>query len=401
MKPRYVRRMHELPLLKECELQKLRVIERALTELSAADAATMLRLSPRQVFRLKAKVRSQGPQGIVHGNTGHQPAIAKPPALHNRVLALYRREFRDYGVTHFVEALHEEYDIPVSYDTARRWLRAAEMGPDPHTVRSHHRHRRERRSRFGEWLFLDGSPHHWFGPDRPKSTLILATDDATGKPLYGLFEPQETLNGCFQVLYHVFQQYGLPGTLYLDRAGQFTTTRHGGTHRFQRDDRPTHFEIAMEALAIQLIFADSPQARGRGERINGTFQRRLVPELRRAGITEREPANAYLNDNFIPGIARRFGVAPRETMPAFRKAPAGLDLRTVLCAKATREVSNDNTISYKAQRYQLLPTPRSACVVGGQVQVQEWFDESVHVFHRLTGEIQTRRLSPRPKPSMT
>jgi transposase len=383
--------MHESLLLRENELQKLRVVQRALTDLSAAGAATMLDLSPRQVFRLKAKVRALGLQGIIHGNTGRRPAIAKPAAIHNRVVTLYRREFYDYDITHFVEALDEEYRIPVSYDTVRRWLRAADLGPRQHRVRVHHRHRRERRPGFGEWLFLDGSPHYWFGPDRPQATLVLATDDATGKPLYGLFAPQETLAGCFQVLYHVIQQYGLPGTLYLDHAGQFTTTRHGGVHRFQRDDKPTHFEVAMDALAIQLIFADSPQARGRGERINGTFQRRLVPELRRAGITGPEPATTYLNDKFIPGIARRFGVAPRDSRPAFRKPPAHLDLRTVLCAKSTRSVSNDNTISFNAQTFQLLPTTYCPSLVGGRVQVQQWFDDTIHIFHpSIKGEVRWR-----------
>ena len=376
--------MRELLLLKENELQRLRVIRRALTDLSATGAATMLDLSPRQVFRLKAKVRALGPRGVIHGNTGRRPAIAKPATVHNRVVTLYDREFYDYDITHFVEALDEEYHLPVSYDTVRRWLRAANSGPRRHRVCVHHRHRRERRLRFGEWLFLDGSPHHWLGPERPQATLILATDDATGKPLYGSFAPQETLNGCFQVLYHVIRQYGLPGALYLDRAGQFTTTRHGGTHVFQRDDKPTHFEIAMQTLAVQLIFADSPQARGRGERINGTFQRRLVPELRRAGITEPEPATSYLNDEFIPGIARRFGVAPKDPSPAFRRPPAHLDLRTVLCAKSTRSVSNDNTISFNSQTLQLLPTRYCPSLVGARVQVQEWFDDTIHISHPST-----------------
>jgi transposase len=394
--------MHDLLLLREHELQRLSVIKRALSDLSATGAATMLRLSPRQVFRLKAKVREQGTRGIIHGNTGRRPAIAKPQAIHHRVLTLYRQEFYDYDITHFVEALAEECHVPVSYDTVRRWLRAANLGPHQHRLHVHHRLRRERRPRFGEWLFLDGSPHHWFGPDRPQSTLILATDDATGKPLYGLFAPQETLNACFQVLYHVSLQYGLPGALYLDHASQFTTTRHGGTHRFQRDDKPTHFEIAMQTLAIQLIFADSPQARGRGERINGTFQRRLVPELRRAGITEPEPATAFLNDKFIPGITRRFGVVPKDPRSAFRKPPSHLDLRTVLCAKTPRTVSGDNTISYGSQTYQLLPTRYNVSLVGGHVQVQEWFDGSIHVFHpSRKDEVRIRRVPARPAQGMT
>lgn len=368
-------------------MQRLRVIERALSDLSAAEAAVMLGLSPRQIFRLKAAVRARGPQGIVHGNTGRQPAIAKPRVLHSRVIALYRKDFFDYNALHFTETLNEEYSIPISYDTVRRWLLAAEISLRQHRTKVCHRCRRERKARFGEMLFLDGSPHHWLGTARPKVTLMLATDDATGNPLYGLFAPQETLNACFEVLYHVFRRHGLPGTLYLDKAGQFTTTRHGGVYRFQRDDKPTHFEIAMQALAVQLIFANSPQARGRGERINGTFQGRLVAELRRNGITESEPATTYLNDTFIPGIVHRFGVKPRDTRPAFRKLPPGVDLRKVLCASTTREVSNDNTITYEARRYQLLPTHRSVCVTGSQVKVQAWFDGSLHVFHERTGEI--------------
>ena len=387
-------------------MQRLRVIERALSDLSAAEAAMMLELSPRQVFRLKAAVRAHGPQGIVHGNTGRQPAIAKPEDLHNRIIALYRREFFDYNAIHFTEALNEEYSIPISYDTVRRWLLAADISLRQHRANVCHRRRRERKAQFGEMLFLDGSPHHWLGTARPKVTLILATDDATGNPLHGLFALQETLNVCFEVLYQVFRCHGLPGTLYLDKASQFTTTRHGGTHVFQRDDKPTHFELAMRALAIQLIFADSPQARGRGERINGTFQGRLVAELRRKGITESEPATAYLNDTFIPDIVRRFGVKPRNAQPAFRKLQPGVDLRQVLCASTTREVSNDNTITYETRRYQLLPTHRSVCVAGSQVKVQAWFDGSLHVFHERTGEIDiqpaarspqtTRRTARRP-----
>jgi len=384
--------MDQLPLFGEHHLQKLRVIERTLSDLSVAEAAMMLDLSRRQVFRLKAAVRASGPFGIIHGNTGRPSAIAKPPALHDHVIELYRNEFFDYNATHFTEALNEECGITIGYSTVLRWLRGADISLRQHRANVCHRCRRERRARFGEWLFLDGSPHHWLGLTRPKVTLILATDDATGRPLYGGFFPQETLAGCFEVLYYVFRHHGLPGTLYLDKAGQFTTTRRGGTYRFQRDDQPTHFELAMRALAVHIIFADSPQARGRGERINGTFQGRLVAELRRKGIADPGPATVYLNDTFIPDIARRFGVKPRDPRPAFRKPPEHVDLRTVLCARATREVSNDNTISYGAQEYQLLPTRRSTCIAGSQVQVQEWFDGSVHVFHHRTGELGTRKL---------
>jgi len=218
-------------------------------------------------------------------------------------------------------------------------------------------------------------------------TLILATDDATGQPLYGRFKPHETRDGCFEVFYHVALRHGLPESRYLDRASQFTTTRHGGIHAHQVGEEPTAFEIAMEKLKVQLIFANSPQARGRGERMNGTFQGRLVAELRHEQITAAPAADQYLNSKFIPRIARRFGVLPRDPQTAFRPIPAGLDLRTVLCAESLRTVSSDNTIVLHGYRYQLQPPRVCSTLTYCRVRVQEWFDQSVHVYHQHFGEI--------------
>jgi len=392
--------MDESPLrLKEHELVRLRVIETTFSDRAARDAAAMLRLSVRQVFRLKARVRAQGARGVIHGNTGRRPANAKAVSLHQRIMELHETQYPKYNDYHFAEALEEEHQLKVKPETLRRWLRSANIpAKRRHHSQSNHRRRRERRARFGELVFIDGSPHPWLGPALPSRTLILATDDATGMPLYGQFEPQETLAGCFSVFYHVGRRYGLPAALYLDRAGQFTTTRHGGTHVLQRDDKPTHFEIAMQTLAVQLIFADSPQARGRGERINQSFQDRLVAELDHHHITDPARATDYLNRVFIPKYANRFGVKPRDSNSAFRPIPEGLDLRTVLCAKTTREVANDNTISYQGQIYQLKPNTRTVCIAGTKVSVQEWFDGSIHVRHERAGSIpvQERTLPTRP-----
>ena len=143
----------------------------------------------------------------------------------------------------------------------------------------------------------------------------------------------------------------------------------------------------MHRLAVELIFADSPQARGRGERINGSFQDRLVAELDHHHITDPVKATHYLNRVFIPKYAKRFGVKPRDPSPAFRPIPEGLDLHTILCAKSTREVQNDNTISYHGRSYQLKPNIRSVASAGSQVSVQEWFDGSIHVRHERAGTI--------------
>jgi hypothetical protein len=355
---------------------------------SVAEVARSIGLSPRQVFRLKAQCRILGPEAVDHGNRGRPSPHAAPDWIHQQVLQIFQDEFADLDITYtqFSEIARDEYAIPVSAETIRRWLIDAGLGHKPHRTRRHRRFRL-RSARRGDMLFLDGSPHRWFGPEHPRSTLILASDDATGAPLYGLFEAQESLNGCFQALYHVASRWGLPGCLYLDRAGQFTTTRHGGIHRPQSAAQPTAFEIAMRRLGIELIFANSPQARGRGERLNRSFQNRLVVELRRAGIATYQAATDYVNEQFIPRYTERFAVEPRNPASGFRPVPAGTDLRRTLCRETTRNVNSDNTIVLHRYRYQLKPPTgvRSLCYC--RLTVQEWFDGSVHIFHPHFGEI--------------
>lgn len=374
------------------EMKRFSIIQQTINAaLSTSTAAKMLGLSRRQVFRLKAAVQARSTQGIRHGNCGRSPANAKPRRLRHQVLSIYQHECFDYNFAHFTETLADEFSIHLSRETVRCWLRAKTLGPKQYHSHRHRRHR-NRKPRFGMMLFLDGSPHPWLGSDSPKLTLILCTDDATGRPLYGAFLPQETLNGCFEVLYHVFRRYGLPESLYLDRASQFTTTRHGGTHRFQRDDQLTHFEKAMQTLAVELIFANSPQARGRGERINGSFQGRLVAELRRAGIKTASAATDYLNRTFIPKYAKRFAVKPADSVSAFRPVPKNLNLHTILCAHHRRNVDNGNTITLHGTRHQLLPSRRTVRLTATDVDVQEWFDGNVHIFHPSAGEIPNRNL---------
>ena len=360
---------------------------------TAERVAEVLHLTVRQVFRLKAKVKAAGRAGLVHGNTGRKPAIALPDTLRRRVVDLYATDFADhkYNYAHFTDTLAEEYQIGVSRETIRYWLREASLG---HKVKRYYQHRlkRERKARMGQLLFLDGSPHRWFGPGYHKSTLILATDDATGAPLYGILRPQEDRNGCFAVFCQVAQQWGLPDVLYLDRGSVFKTTRHEGIHVKQTGEDETAFQIAMRKLGVAIIFAQTPQARGRGERINGSFQGRLVAELSRQGIHDYEPANKYLNEQFIPRYRKRFAVAPRDPNSAFRPAPIGLDLRQVLCKESLRQVHSDNTIRLNGRTYQLHP-PRSCEVLyGATVTVQEWFDDTIHTCYKTVGEIRNQLL---------
>ena len=348
------------------------------------EAALALGLSIRQVQRIKKKVAQQGPEGILHGNKGRGPSHAFSIEKKGRVVKLAKERYFDFNFSHLSEIMEEEEDIKINRETLRQWLRPLGFGGKVRK-QPHHRKRRKRSSRQGELLFLDGSPHLWFGTE--SSTLILATDDATGKPLYGLFQKEEDLDGCLLVCIEVCRVYGLPAGFYLDRASQFTTTRHGGIHVAQSDQKPTQFERAMKELGTGLTFAHSPQARGRGERINGTFQDRLVSELRLRGINNAQDATIYLNQTFIPRYCRRFGVEPEDKISAWRSPPHETNILNILCKRFQRTVKNDNTISVNGQILQLLPTRSRPHFVRAKVTVNLWVNGSWHVFHPTVGEL--------------
>lgn len=383
---------HEV-MLKMEEAIRLGILRQTLAGvMTVQDAAQSLHLSERQIYRLRSRMKCEGEACLRHGNRDRTSSQAKPETLRRRVIELYRTEYDGYNFTHFSEALSDEHGIRLSDETIRRWLRAEQLGGNIRRTRKH-RKRRERKAREGELLFLDGSPHHWFGDEEPACTLLLVCDDATGKPLAGLFRDQEDRDGCFLVMAAVFKAYGLPNALYLDRASQFKTTRHEGLHSRHVTPGPTHFQRAMEELGVHLIFSHSPQARGRIERLNGVFQDRLIAELRHHGITTLPEANRYLNKRFIPAYVKRFAVKPRDPRPAWKPIPEGLDLFDVMCVKEFRVVANDNTISYQGSLYQLQPAHGRTHFVKAKVEVRSRPDGGIQIHHPKLGRIPARKIN--------
>jgi hypothetical protein len=181
---------------------------------------------------------------------------------------------------------------------------------------------------------------------------------------------------------------------YLDRGSQFVTTDHLAALQ-GRPIPPTAFQVAMKTLHIDLIFAHSPQARGRGERINGSFQNRLVAELVRFGIHDCKRATRYLNQVFIPRYCRRFARPAAEATPAWRPVDPALHLPSILCAKHTRIVSNDNTIAFGGALYQVEPPPGRYHLVHAKVEVQQRFDGSIHLVHPRLGELSMKKVARR------
>ena len=226
---------------------------------------------------------------------------------------------------------------------------------------------------------VDGSHHRWLGDDGPPFALLLAVDDATGIVVNALFCEQENTRDYFLLMRELIQRYGVPIALYTDRHSVFKNVPGSG-----RAGAPTQFSRAMDELGIQMVFALSPQAKGRVERTAGTFQDRLVTELRLAGAVTIEEANALLKE-FLDRFNARFGVPAQHPEAAYRPLGPGVCLDTALCFRHSRRVARDNTVKYRWRTLQLLPGTERRSYAGAVVDVLEGLDGQLAVRYR--GEI--------------
>jgi hypothetical protein len=234
-------------------------------------------------------------------------------------------------------------------------------------------------------LQLDGSPHPWLEGRGPRLTLVVAVDDATNEVVNAVFREQEDDAGYFEVLLELIQTYGLPQALYTDRHTIFQSPKQPTLEQELAGERPrSQFGRAMDELAIEMISANSPQAKGRVERFLGTLQDRLVKELREAGACTLEQANQVLK-RFLPKLNARFGLAPAQETSAYRPWPQGLKPEEVFCFKHYRSVSNDNTISFDGKRLQIPPGPDRVSYARARVEVQQRLDGSLAIcYHGRT-----------------
>jgi transposase len=347
----------------------LRALSGTLTWLQAAD---ILGIDPRSLRRWRARYAADEQLGLYDRRQLPSPRKA-PIAQVQKLLRLYRETYRGFNMRHFHHLLRRDHGVTLSYSFVRLALQEAGL-VSKRRARGRHRRRREPRPRFGELLHLDGSPHAWLAlrPD-DRQTLIAVLDDATKRLLYAQLWPAENLAAVMAALAHVFGTCGLPVALYTDRASwAFHTPKAGGP---VDRDHLTHVGRALARLGIEHIGAYSPQARGRGERLNRTMQDRLVNELRLAGITGREPANAYLRDRFIADYNATFTRRPADPASAF--VPLGaLDLDQVLCEEEERTVAPDNTVTFDGVRLQISKHPGHPTWAGRRIIVRRHYDGS-------------------------
>jgi transposase len=326
---------------------------------TAAEGAEKLGLSLRQMRRLLAACRRDGPSALVHGNRGRATARRLSPGLREQVVGLVKSSYSDYNDYHLAEILAEEHDIILSRSSVRRIRRGAGV-PGPRKRRSpRHRSQRPRSARRGMLLQIDGSDHAWLENRGPKLSLLAAIDDATGEVVWAVFRPEEDAVGYFLLLQHILQTHGLPEAVYADRHTIFQSPKKATIAEELAGKLPrSQFGRLLDELDILLIKAHSPQAKGRIERLFGTLQDRLVKALRQAGATSLEEANQVL-PGFLSRFNARFAVPPAEEPSAYRPWPTGLKPEDVLCFKHERVVANDNAISFSGQRLSIEPgSPR-------------------------------------------
>lgn len=326
----------EIITLTTKELRRLEVLQGLATgSLQQAEASRLLGLSIRQVKRLCRRYRQGGVSALASCRRNRPPNNALDPALRGRVLDIYRARYDDFGPTLAVEKLQQRDAITISRETLRQWLIAENLW-HPHQQKARPRPPRARRTCFGELVQIDGSPHDWFEKRGPRCTLLLAIDDATGCVGAARLVKAETTNGYFGLLEQYFTKHGLPEAFYSDRHSIFRIN----TPLVQ--ERQTQLARALHELDIELICANSPQAKGRVERANRTFQDRLVKEMRLLAISDLDAANAYL-PSFIEEHNARFAKAPVLEFDAHRSAePFDLDL--ILCQRSERTLSKNLTI---------------------------------------------------------
>jgi transposase len=296
-------------------------------KITLKEAAEKIGRSYRQAKRIWKRVKEKGGKGLIHGNTGKPSNHRTPEDLREKVLQLSQRRYGECNDTHFTEMLTEREKVGLSRETVRKIRRQAGMVSKRKRRPMRHRKRRERKAQEGWMVLWDGSPHRWFGPDPPPCCLMAAIDDATGAILVARFFPFEGTEGYLWLLRQIVTRYGIPVSIYQDRHGSLKRNDDHWTleEELAGRQKPTQVGQALRALGIQPIFALSPQAKGRIERLFGTLQDRLGAELNLAKATTPQQGNNLL-PTFLRRFNRRFAIAARQSEKAWRPIPKTLDV---------------------------------------------------------------------------
>lgn len=340
-------------------------------------AGTMSRKQGQQVLdvserTLRRYIEGYAKDGVVfikHGNCSLVPTNRTDDAIKRTVQKLVKEKYFDFNMTHCLEKLENDENISIKRETFRKWCHEIKMVKKAKRRRAKVRRLRQRMQQAGLMLQMDGSPHHWFG-GRP-SCLVGAIDDADSDVPYAEFFPAEDTISCMRVIHKIIEKKGVFQILYVDRAGIF-----GG----QKRSNFSQVKRALRELGIHIIFANSPEAKGRIERLWQTFQDRLVPELRIRNIRSYENANHFLQEQFLPNeYAPKFKITPENLQSAYKPIPDGVDLWEIFCLKEYRSVKRDHTFSVDNELYQI-DSPLKHSIYKQSIEMRTYQDLSRRFF---------------------
>ena len=352
--------------------------------LSRIQAADLLKISPRHLKRVVAAYREEGAAALAHGNRGRRPHNALDEEIKKQVLALAQEKYIGFNFQHFTDSLNEREEIDISRSTVRRILLNAGIKSPRRRRPPKHRSRRERYPQEGMLLQIDGSPHGWLEGRGPNLTLIGAIDDATGKVPYAFFQEEEDSRGYFILLREIVEKCGIPLVLYHDRHTIFDSPKdeeESIEDQLEGKKNLTQVGRLLGELEIQSISANSPQAKGRVERLWETFQDRLTSELRLARARTLKEANKVIAE-YLPKFNHDFGVTPKEPGLAYREIPKEMNPDQYFCFKYKRVVGGDNVVRFENKRLQILPTNGRMSYARARVEVHEKLDGTIAVFYQ-------------------
>jgi transposase len=344
------------------ELKRLHVVRKAMEKaITQAEAAKLIGVSLRQFQRLIKSVREEGDEAVIHKGRGSKPNNTFPVFVKERALRLYRKRYFDFGPTLASEKLLELDNVRVNDETLRLWLIENNI-PYKKRRKRPHRQWRERRACSGEMVQIDGSHHDWFEGRGPKCVFMGYIDDATGKP-FGRFYQYEGTLPAMDSFKRYIKKYGIPLSVYLDKHTTYKSTKKPTIEDQLNGTKPmSQFARALTELGVKIIYANTPQAKGRIERLFNTLQDRLIKEMRLRDISTISEANKFLGA-YLSAYARRFSVKPAGDADMHRPVLEGVDLDKIFRVKNPRGLRNDNTISHNGKLYQVEDKVNSKIVI--------------------------------------
>ena len=358
------------------ELRRVHVIRQTMEKkLTQVQAGPLLGLTPRHLRRLITQVEQGGEQGLVHRGRGKPSNRRIPETVKAKALRLYAQRYGDFGPTLAAEKLAERHGIPISAETMRGWLLAKGV---THFQRRKRPHRawRERKAQVGELVQLDGSHHDWFEGRGPRCVLMAYIDDASSR-VFARFYAYEGTIPALDSFQRYIRQYGIPLAVYADKHTTYQSPAPPTVDDQLAGVKPTsQFGRALGELAVELIPAHSPQAKGRVERLFKTFQDRVIKEMRLADVSTLDAANQFLT-GYLPIYNQRFAVQPAQAADLHRPRPTHRELNRILCLKTTRCLRKDFTIAYQGELYQIHETVRAPHVL-----VEEHVDGTLRITHQ-------------------